>query len=165
MKRIDECTDMTVLVALLVVGILLVMGAYRIFSYLCENAALDARTFLLGAACLLLAVVGFLPAAASGGSSTYGTTRNKRDHNGTPRSAASGSPVYLCRIITDTYASQKEKLSDGRIVFYAKGLYNGEKFAGKIRKSPVSASIFSESAARRLCRGLGHKHRRAKRTA
>ena len=61
MKRIDECTNMTVLVALLVVGILLVMGAYRIFSYLCENAALDARTFLLGAACLLLAVVGFLP--------------------------------------------------------------------------------------------------------
>ena len=60
MKRIDECTDMAVLVALLVVGILLVMGAYRIFSYLCENAALDARTFLLGAACLLLAVVGFL---------------------------------------------------------------------------------------------------------
>ena len=55
MKRIDECTNMTVLVALLVVGILLVMGAYRIFSYLCENAALDARTFLLGVACLLLA--------------------------------------------------------------------------------------------------------------
>ena len=35
MKRIDECTDMTVLVALLVLGILLVMGAYRIFSFLC----------------------------------------------------------------------------------------------------------------------------------
>ena len=50
MKRIDECTDMTVLVALLVLGILLVMGAYRIFSFLCEHAALDARTFLLGAA-------------------------------------------------------------------------------------------------------------------
>ena len=50
-------TVIAVLVALLVVGILLVMGAYRIFSYLCENAALDARTFLLGAACLLLAVV------------------------------------------------------------------------------------------------------------
>ena len=43
MKRIDECGSMAVLVALLVVGILLVMGAYRIFSYLCENAALDAR--------------------------------------------------------------------------------------------------------------------------
>ena len=41
------------------------MGAYRIFSYLCENAALDARTFLLGAACLLLAVVGFLLARRS----------------------------------------------------------------------------------------------------
>lgn len=64
MKRIDECTNMTVLVALLV-GILLVMGAYRIFSYLCENAALDARTFLLGAACLLLAVVGLLLARRS----------------------------------------------------------------------------------------------------
>ena len=33
MKRIDECDNMAVLVALLVVGILLVMGAYRIFSY------------------------------------------------------------------------------------------------------------------------------------
>ena len=64
MKRIDECTDMTVLVALLVLGILLVMGAYRIFSFLCEHAALDART-LLGAACLLLAVVGFLLARRS----------------------------------------------------------------------------------------------------
>ena len=29
MKRIDECTNMTVLVALLVVGILLVMGFFR----------------------------------------------------------------------------------------------------------------------------------------
>lgn len=65
MKRIDECDNMAVLVALLVVGILLVMGAYRIFSYLCENAALDARTFLLGAVCLLLAVVGFLLARRS----------------------------------------------------------------------------------------------------
>ena len=65
MKRIDECTNMTVLVALLVVGILLVMGAYRIFSYLCENAALDARNFLLGADCLLLAVLGFLLARRS----------------------------------------------------------------------------------------------------
>lgn len=59
MKRIDECGSMAVLTALLV------MGAYRIFSYLCENAALDARTFLLGAACLLLAVVGFLLARRS----------------------------------------------------------------------------------------------------
>ena len=49
----------------LVLGILLVMGAYRIFSFLCEHAALDARTFLLGASCLLLAVVGFLLARRS----------------------------------------------------------------------------------------------------
>jgi hypothetical protein len=28
---------------------------------------------------------------------------------------------------------QKEKPRGGRIVFYAKGLYNGEKFSGKFR--------------------------------
>ena len=38
MKRIDNCENSTVLVALLLAGILMVMGAYRIFSYLCENA-------------------------------------------------------------------------------------------------------------------------------
>ena len=65
MKRIDECDSMAVLVALLVVGILLVMGAYRIFSYLCENARMDTVTFLLGGACALLAVGGFLLARAS----------------------------------------------------------------------------------------------------
>ena len=65
MKRIDECTNMTVLVALLVVGILLVMGAYRIFSYLCENARMNAVTFLLGGACVLRAVGGVLLARAS----------------------------------------------------------------------------------------------------
>lgn len=58
MKRIDECGSMAVLVALLVVGILLVMGAYRIFSYLCENAALDAPDLPAG---------GGLPAAGGGG--------------------------------------------------------------------------------------------------
>ena len=73
MKRIDECMDMTVLVALLVVGILLVMGAYRIFSFLCEHAALDARTFLLGAACLLLAVVGLLLTYYLTSVGSYGT--------------------------------------------------------------------------------------------
>lgn len=65
MKRIDECTDMAVLVALLVVGILLVMGAYRIFSYLCENAALDAPDLPAGGGLPLLAVVGFLLARRS----------------------------------------------------------------------------------------------------
>ena len=113
MKRIDECGSMAVLVALLVVGILLVMGAYRIFSYLCENAALDARTFLLGAACLLLAVVGFLlappqlpaapvPAGQRGigltigsgtpdqGGTPPGQTRDKAGQKRTPRRRRAG---------------------------------------------------------------------------
>ena len=51
--------------ALLLAGILMVMGAYRIFSYLCENARMDTVTFLLGGACVLLAVGGFLLARAS----------------------------------------------------------------------------------------------------
>ena len=61
MKKLRECENDTLLVALLLAGILMVMGAYRIFSYLCENAV----TFLLGGACALLAVGGFLLARAS----------------------------------------------------------------------------------------------------
>ena len=60
MKKLRECENDTLLVALLLAGILMVMGAYRIFSYLCENARMDAVTFLLGGACALLAVGGFL---------------------------------------------------------------------------------------------------------
>ena len=63
MKKLRECENDTLLVALLLAGIL--MGAYRIFSYLCENARMDAVTFLLGGACALLAVGGFLLARAS----------------------------------------------------------------------------------------------------
>ena len=65
MKKLRECENDTLLVALLLAGILMVMGAYRIFSYLCENAQMDAVTFLLGGACALLAVGGFLLARAS----------------------------------------------------------------------------------------------------
>lgn len=65
MKKLRECENDTLLVALLLVGILMVMGAYRIFSYLCENARMNAVTFLLGGACALLAVGGFLLARAS----------------------------------------------------------------------------------------------------
>ena len=36
MKKIDNCENSTVLVALLLAGILLVMGAYRLFSWLCS---------------------------------------------------------------------------------------------------------------------------------
>ena len=65
MKKLRECENDTLLVALLLAGILMVMGAYRIFSYLCENARMDTVTFLLGGACALLAVGGFLLARAS----------------------------------------------------------------------------------------------------
>ena len=59
MKKLRECENDTLLVALLLAGILMVMGAYRIFSQM------DAVTFLLGGACALLAVGGFLLARAS----------------------------------------------------------------------------------------------------
>ena len=50
MKKIDNCENSTVLVGLLLAGILLVMGGYRIFSYLCDRGAVDTATYLLGAA-------------------------------------------------------------------------------------------------------------------
>ena len=52
MKKLRECENDTLLVALLLAGILMVMGAYRIFSYLCENARMNAVTFLLGGAAI-----------------------------------------------------------------------------------------------------------------
>ena len=36
-EKIDNCENSTVLVALLLAGILLVMGAYRLFSWLCSR--------------------------------------------------------------------------------------------------------------------------------
>ena len=60
MKKIDNCENSTVLVGLLLVGILLVMGGYRIFSYLCDRGAVDTATYLLGAAALVLAILGLL---------------------------------------------------------------------------------------------------------
>ena len=53
MKKIDNCENSTVLVALLLAGILLVMGAYRLFSW------------VLGAAALVLAALGLLLASRS----------------------------------------------------------------------------------------------------
>lgn len=52
MKKIDNCENSTVLVALLLAGILLVMGAYRLFSWLCSRGLTDTLTWALG---LLLA--------------------------------------------------------------------------------------------------------------
>jgi len=65
MKKIDQCENAAVLVALLLAGILLVMGGYRIFSYLCDRGIVDTTTFVLGAAALVLAAAGLLVANRS----------------------------------------------------------------------------------------------------
>ena len=65
MKRIDNCENSTVLVALLLAGILLVMGAYRLFSWLCSWGLTDTLTWVLGAAALVLAALGLLLAIRS----------------------------------------------------------------------------------------------------
>ena len=65
MKKLRECENDTLLVALLLAGILMVMGAYRIFSYLCDRGAADTATYLLGAAALVLAILGLLLANRS----------------------------------------------------------------------------------------------------
>ena len=65
MKKIDQCENTTVLVALLLAGILLVMGAYRLFSWLCTRGISDTVTYVLGAAALALTVLGLLLASRS----------------------------------------------------------------------------------------------------
>ena len=65
MKKIDNCENSTVLVALLLAGILLVMGAYRLFSWLCSRGLTDTLTWALGAAALVLAALGLLLASRS----------------------------------------------------------------------------------------------------
>ena len=64
MKKIDNCENSTVLVALLLAGILLVMGAYRL-SWLCSRGLTDTLTWVLGAAALVLAALGLLLASRS----------------------------------------------------------------------------------------------------
>ena len=65
MKKIDNCENSTVLVALLLAGILLVMGAYRLFSWLSSRGLTDTLTWVLGAAALVLAALGLLLASRS----------------------------------------------------------------------------------------------------
>ena len=55
----------SLLVALLLAGILLVMGAYRLFSWLCSRGLTDTLTWVLGAAALVLAALGLLLASRS----------------------------------------------------------------------------------------------------
>ena len=45
--------------------ILLVMGGYRIFSYLCDRGAVDTATYLPGATALVLAILGLMLASRS----------------------------------------------------------------------------------------------------
>ena len=66
MKKIRNCDNSTVLVVLLLAGILLVMGGYRIFSYLCELPSMaGAVPVLLAVAAAALAVIGILLARAA----------------------------------------------------------------------------------------------------
>ena len=60
MKKIDNCENSTVLVALL-----LAMGAYRLFSWLCSRGRTDTLTWGLGAAARVLAARGLLLASRS----------------------------------------------------------------------------------------------------
>ena len=69
MKKIDNCENSTVLVGLLLAGILLVMGGYRIFSYLCDRGAVWTPPHICWARrrwCWRFSVCCW-PAAASGG--------------------------------------------------------------------------------------------------
>ena len=65
MKKIDNCENSTVLVALLLAGILLVMGAYRLFSWLCSRVVTDTLTWALGALSLIATLLGLLLASRS----------------------------------------------------------------------------------------------------
>ena len=62
MKRIDTCTHTDLLVGLLLAGIVSVLLAYRIFTYLCEVPAFLWWMILLGLLCAVLAIGGFLVA-------------------------------------------------------------------------------------------------------
>ncbi len=61
MKKIDNCENSNTLFLLLLVGIALCLGGYRIFSYLCEVPDfLQVRNFILAAVCAVMLIGGFL---------------------------------------------------------------------------------------------------------
>ena len=63
MKKIDNCENTNTLFLLLLVGIALCLGGYRIFSYLCEVPDfLQVRNFILAAVCAAMLIGGFLTA-------------------------------------------------------------------------------------------------------
>ena len=60
MKKIDNCENTNTLFLLLLVGIALCFGGYRIFSYLCEVPEfLHLRNFILAAVCAVMFIGGF----------------------------------------------------------------------------------------------------------
>ena len=66
MKKIQNCNNSAVLLVLLLAGILLVMGAYRIFSYLCELPSMAGTVpILLAIAAAVLTAGGILLARAA----------------------------------------------------------------------------------------------------
>lgn len=65
MKKIQSCKNSNTLVLILFIGIIMVLAAYRIFSYLCEVPAFAWWMIPLGAVMLALAIVGFLMAYRS----------------------------------------------------------------------------------------------------
>lgn len=61
MKKVDNCENTNTLFLLLLVGIALCLGGYRIFSYLCEVPNfMQARNFILAAVCAVMLIGGFL---------------------------------------------------------------------------------------------------------
>ncbi|NLU25138.1 MAG: hypothetical protein GXW99_10620 [Clostridiales bacterium] len=62
MKRIKNCTSSEILMVILAAGIILVLLAYRIFSWLCEVTAFLWWMIPLGILMTAMAVGGFLTA-------------------------------------------------------------------------------------------------------
>lgn len=65
MKKIKSCKNMDTLVLLAFIGIVMVLGAYRIFSYLCEVTAFVWWMIPLGLLCAALGICGFVLAYQS----------------------------------------------------------------------------------------------------
>jgi len=61
MKKIDNCENNNTLFLLLLVGIALCLGGYRIFSYLCEVPNfLQVRNVILAVVCAGMLIGGFV---------------------------------------------------------------------------------------------------------
>lgn len=92
-------------------------------------------------------------------------TREKQQSWNIRRAQPAAAPfVYSCIFIRMINGRQKEKSRDIRIVFCAKGIYNGEKFSGKFRGRREYPVFFRVAQPGAPARTGGHASRRAKRT-